>query len=480
MVRPPSPARTLLAYVLMLAATVGLFLFVRSHGEALPSPAAVAAPASAAPVASTANDLGLAHVLLAIAAIVVVARLVGRAFERFLRQPPVMGEIVAGILLGPSFFGALSPRGYAFLLPASAVPQLRLVAQIGVALFMFLVGLELDPRELRKSSHTTLAISHTSILAPFALGSTLALVLFPIYGRAGTSFTVFALFIGVSMSVTAFPVLARILTDRRLQQTRVGATAIAAAAAGDVTAWCLLAFVSGLARGQASRGARTIALMALYVAVMIVVVRPIARWLAAREESTSTRGSPTTLAMVLALLFASASATEWIGLHSLFGAFFFGALLPHEGKLAERVRSQLHDVVVVLLLPIFFAFTGMRTQFGLVSTAADGLLCAAIIGVATVGKFGGSLAAARFGGFSWGESSAIGVLMNTRGLMELIVLDVGLDMGVLSPTLFAMLVLMALVTTFATTPVLDLLSRTGSAARSLGLGRAPAPNPPSE
>jgi Kef-type K+ transport system membrane component KefB len=354
-------------------------------------------------------------------------------------------------------------------MPQEAAPYLGIVAKIGVVLFMFLVGLQLDASPLRRHSHSTLAISHASILAPFTLGAALALVIYPIYATGSTSFTVFSLFLGVSMSVTAFPVLARILTDRRIQNTPLGVTAIACAAVDDATAWCLLAFVSGVATAQLGSAVTTFGLAALYVVVMFVAVRPVARWLAAREERTAGPVSSTVLAIVVGLMLLSAVATESIGIHALFGAFLFGALIPHDGRLAAQLRARMEDIVVVLLLPIFFAFTGMRTQIGLLATPMDWLFCGVIIVVATAGKFGGSFVAARLSGLGWRESSAIGVLMNTRGLMELIVLNVGLDMGILSPTLFAMLVIMALVTTFSTTPALQLIMGRH------GLAGAPAP-----
>jgi Kef-type K+ transport system membrane component KefB len=344
-------------------------------------------------------------------------------------------------------------------LPSEAAPHLKIVANIGVVLFMFLVGLELDTRLLRGTAHATLAISHASIIAPFLLGSALALLLYPVYSNQGVSFLVFALFIGVSMSVTAFPVLARILSDRRLSTTPLGATALACAAADDATAWCLLAVVSGVASAQLGNAWLTMGLVVGYVTIMIFAVRPIAVWIAAREDRKPGSVSPTMLAIVFAMLLLSAVTTETIGIHALFGAFLFGAVIPHDARLAEQLRVRIEDLVSVLLLPIFFAFTGMRTRIGLVSSSYDWLMCGAIIAIATLGKFGGTTIAGRAAGLRWSDASALGILMNTRGLMELIVLNVGLDMGVLSPTLFAMLVLMALVTTFATTPLLGLVNR---------------------
>jgi Kef-type K+ transport system membrane component KefB len=466
---------TIAAYVLMLLVAMGLYLGpVRGAGDALVAPPA---PDAAGVVTAAAHSSLLWHVLLALAVIVVSARALGAVFERFLEQPPVMGEIVAGLLLGPSALGAISPDAAAFLLPAEVAPYLGIVAKIGVVLFMFLVGLELDARLLRGSSHATMAISHASIVAPFFFGSVLALALYPRYGNAGVSFTTFSLFVGVSMSVTAFPVLARILSDRRIQHTPLGVTAIACAAVDDVTAWCLLALVSGVATAQLDGTLVTLVSVLVYLAGMLLVARPLLAALASREEKKTGPVSLDVLAIVFAALLLSAVATEAMGIHALFGAFLVGALLPHEGRLATEVRHRMEDVVVVLLLPVFFAFTGMRTQIGLVSSAGDWLMVGAVIGVATLGKLGGTLAAARFSGLGWRESAGLGILMNTRGLMELIVLNVGLDMHVLSPTLFAMMVLMALATTFATSPIFAWITRGLPSLRPRGSSPGTVPSP---
>jgi Kef-type K+ transport system membrane component KefB len=399
----------------------------------------------------------LAQVLFALAIIVVLARVVGALVQRFLRQPAVMGEIVAGMLLGPSVLGALAPRVQAAIFPDAVSPSLNIVAKIGVVLFMFLVGLELDPKLFRGQGRVTLTIAQASIVVPFLLGSALALPLFSRYAYAGTSFTVFALFLGVSLSVTAFPVLARILTERKLGQTAPGIIALGCAAINDAVAWCLLALASGVATSRVEEAGVTVLSVVAFVLVMVLVIRPVARWLAAREERSTGPVSPTVLALVFGLMLLSAVATESIGIHALFGAFLFGVVVPHDGRLAEQIRVRTEDVVVVLFLPVFFAFNGLRTHLGLVSSAQDWAALAAIIAVATVGKLGGSALTARALGLGWREATTIGVLMNTRGLMELIVLNVGLDLGVLSPTLFAMLVVMALVTTFLTSPLLELL-----------------------
>ncbi len=450
---PPDRLRTYVIYAAMLAAGVGVYFLVRSLGEGLEAPAPPAGARGPGPVA---HSNVFAQLLLALAVITLLARFVGGVFRRYLHQPPVIGEIVAGLMLGPSLLGAISPAAYEIVMPLSMAPHLGVVSKIGVVLFMFLVGLELDTKLLRGNTHTTIAISHASIVAPFLLGALLALGLYPLYSTSDVSFTVFSLFLGVSLSVTAFPVLARILHDRRVQHTRLGATALACAAVDDVTAWTLLALVAGIATAQVTGAAWTLAWVAVYVAVMFVVVKPlIARFAAAQEQKSALSHTP--LAIVFVALLLSAFATEAIGIHALFGAFLLGAMLPHEGKLAEGIRARLEDVVIVLFLPSFFAFTGMRTQIGLVNTAQDWLVCGLILLVATLGKFGGTFLAARLTGLNARRSAALGILMNTRGLMELIVLNLGLDLGVISPTIFTMLVLMALITTFMTTPILDLL-----------------------
>lgn len=433
-------------YAAALVLTVVAILALRRAGTGL-----VAHGTPAVTTAGAAPDV-LGLVLRSIAIVVVVARFVGRAFERWLGQPAVSGEIVAGLLLGPSVLGAVWPAAQAFVLPAAAAPHLGMVAKLGVVLFMFLVGLELDPGVLRGRAHTTLAVAHASMLVPFLAGAALALGLFGRYGVPGTSFTVFSLFLGVSMAVTAFPVLARILAARGWSSTPLGATALACAAVGDASAWVLLAFVSGVARSALGAAARTALLVVAHGLAVALVARPLVERLAAREERREGPVSPTVLAVVFGGMLLSAVATEAIGIHALFGAFVFGALVPHDGRLAAQIRSRTEDLVVVLLLPVFFAFTGMRTHVGLVSTGADLAWFAAIVGVASFGKIAGTFGAARLLGVPRREAGILGVLMNTRGLMELVVLDVGLEMGVLSPTLFTMLVGMAVLTTL-TTPV---------------------------
>ncbi|HVJ81247.1 MAG TPA: cation:proton antiporter, partial [Planctomycetia bacterium] len=289
------------------------------------------------------------------------------------------------------------------------------------------------------------------------LGAALSLALYPTLARPGVPFLSFALFMGIAMAITAFPVLARILTDRGMERTELGVVALGCAAADDVTAWCLLALIVGVARSEVSGALLVAAEAASFIAFMVFVARPyFARW-SARLDASPGPLSPTAIAGVFLAVLLSAMTTEAIGIHALFGAFLFGAIVPHDGRIAREFGAKLKDVVTVLLLPAFFAYTGMRTQIGLVSGGENWLWCAAIVLVATAGKFGGTLIAARATGQSWRHAAALGALMNTRGLMELIALNIGLDLGVISPTLFAMMVVMALVTTAATSPAVNLL-----------------------
>lgn len=392
----------------------------------------------------------LPSLLLALAAVVLVGRLLGVLFRRA-GQPPVIGEVVGGILLGPSFLGLLSPETYRFLLPSEIAPLLSVVAQIGVIIYMFLIGLELNPELLRNRVKATLVISTSSILLPFLLGVGLAVFIYDELSPSNVPFTPFALFLGLSMSVTAFPVLARILNDIGLARTPLGTIALTCAAFEDIAAWCLLAFVVGFVNAAAGSALFVAVLTVGFASLMLVVVRPIiARLVAGLEERSPTQGN---VAVVLVGLLMSAWTTEVIGIHAVFGAFIFGAIIPHQSSLARTLHQNLESLTI-LLLPAFFAFTGMRTEIGLLSGRYEWVVCAIIIAVATTGKWGGAVVGARLTALSWRESSALGVLVNTRGLMELIVLNVGLELGVISQTLFTMMVLMALITTIATTPLL--------------------------
>lgn len=440
-------------YAGMVAGAIAIFAAIEAMGRMLSAPERNG-PINFGSLNAGTTDV-LTHVLLALVIIILAARSLGALFKK-IHQPEVIGEVIAGIALGPSLLGRFAPAASKFILPSSVAPYLSIISSVGVILYMFLVGMELDTQLLRRKVHASVAVSHASIITPFLLGSLLALWLYPRYSSHDVPFSVFALFMGVSMSVTAFPVLARILTDRGMHKTRMGTIALACAAVDDVTAWCLFALVVSIAAAKPGRVLLTVGLTILFIFGVFKFVQPAMKWLV-RKRARAGRTTQGTMVIVFVALLLAALATDAIGIHALFGAFLLGAVIPHDSALARDVGSKIRDLVIVLLLPAFFAFTGMRTQIGLVNGTSQWLACALIILVASAGKFGGSSLAARIAGLSWRQSASLGVLMNTRGLMELIVLNVALDLGAIAPTLFAMLVLMAIVTTVATTPVLHLL-----------------------
>jgi Kef-type K+ transport system membrane component KefB len=437
--------RTAIGYTLLLLATIAAFLLIRAQGETLVAPPALPAGHEAP------GDDALRQVLTALAAVVIAGRLAARLLAR-IGQPPVIGEVVAGILLGPSLIGE---KASSLVLPASAAPVLGVIAQLGIILYMFIVGLQLNAGLVRRRAQSVVATSHASICLPFVLGALLALYLYPRLSNQGVSFTSFALFLGVAMSITAFPVLARILSDRGLNGTELGVLALSCAAIDDVTAWCLLAFVVGVAQARIGDGLLVAAWTVAYIAVMLGLARPALRRLTAAHEGE--RLPPGAVALIFVALLLSALTTELIGIHAIFGAFLLGAVIPHDSALARAFSAQLESIVTVLLLPAFFAFTGMRTRLDLVAGADQWMSCGLLIVVATLGKFGGTVLAARLTGQGLRDAACLGALMNTRGLMELIVVNIGLDLGVISPALFSMLVLMALVTTVMAAPILEML-----------------------
>lgn len=443
----PASLKSWLLYGLMSLTTVALFFLIRSQGEGFTASAAAPPPALTSPGSGT-----FLHLLLALAAIIVLGRILSRLFVH-LSQPPVIGEVVAGILLGPSLVG---PQLSALVLPPSVGPSLGVIAQLGVVLYMFVVGVELNPALLKRRAQATLIISHASIFVPFLMGAGLALYLYPRYSNGSVSFTSFALFIGVAMAITAFPVLARILTDYRIARTRLGVLALSCAAIGDVTAWCLLAFVIGVAKAEMGQGL-TVAAGALgYILFMYLAGRPLMAWITRRcEHDAGSAEFAVTLIFVALLL--SALATEAIGIHAIFGAFLLGCVIPCDSAVARALTQRLESVVTVLLLPAFFAYTGMRTRLDLLTQPSDWLICGMIVLAATLGKSGGAYAAARLTGLGSRNAAMLGTLMNTRGLMELIVLNVGLELKVITPALFSIMVFMALVTTALTSPVLRYL-----------------------
>lgn len=462
--KSPTPRSNFAAlYVLLLLGGFLALWGVRSIGVGLSAPAPPAdlvVVGEASPEAHKQVDVVL-HVLITLSAVISLGYFLSIILRRF-GQPPVIGEVIAGILLGPSVLGTFSPESMHVLIPARDVdPEgrvlaaLQTIAQLGIVLYMFLVGLELNTLKLRRQAGAAIAISHASIVFPFVLGAVLSLWLYPRLSDSSVSFTSFSLFQGVAMSITAFPVLARILKDRKLAQTDLGVMALGCAATDDVTAWCLLALVVGVAKSQLDNALYVTLGTFLFVVVMFLVIRPLmmrlTRWSERREDSELP------VAILFVSVLSAAIATEAIGIHAVFGPFLLGALIPHDSRIARELEHKLHDVVTVLLLPAFFAITGMNTRIDLISGWTNWGFCFAIFAVATLGKFGGTLVAARMTGHDWRISTALGVLMNTRGLMELIVLNIGLGLGVISPTLFAMMVLMALGTTIMTSPLLGMV-----------------------
>jgi Kef-type K+ transport system membrane component KefB len=390
-----------------------------------------------------------------IGVILIVARIVGWLFSK-LHQPRVIGEMVAGILLGPSLLGWVAPGASAALFPQASLGYLNALSQVGLLLFMFLVGLELDLEQLRKLGRAAVTTSLASIIAPFILGFLLAIYLYPRLSDQSVNFIGFALFMSIAMSITAFPVLARILTERNLLRSSVGAVAITCAAVDDVMAWIILAGIIVLIRSSSLPLPLWMMLAGLgvFVLLMLVVVRRALRRLVPLYER---QGELThdILAVVLLVVMASGWMTEFLGVHALFGAFLAGAVMPRHHELSRDLWRRCEALVVTLLLPLFFAFTGLRSSFFLISGAQMWFYCAVIIALAIIGKLFGALASARINGMSWREATAVGVLMNTRGLVELVILNIGLDLGILSQTLFSIMVLMALVTTFMTSPLLS-------------------------
>jgi Kef-type K+ transport system membrane component KefB len=399
----------------------------------------------------------LSILLTQIIVILIFAGLFRRLF-RWMAQPPVMGEMVAGIVLGPSVLGLLFPQAMAFLFPAESLETLRMLSQIGVVIFMFLVGMELDIQHLREKGTAAVMISHASMIVPFLLGSALSIFLYRDLASPGTSFHAFALFIGVAMSITAFPVLARILEDRNLTNTHLGAIAITCAAVGDVTAWCILALVVALVKATGVEiSVITIILTLSFAGAMFFLVRPqLARVI---KEPDSQLHRRRLIPLILAFLLACALVTETIGIHALFGAFLAGVVMPPSTEFRIFLKDKLEAFGSYALLPLFFVFTGLRTQVGLLTDLNDWLMCGVIVLVAIAGKLGGTMMMARWTGMTWSQSFAIGTLMNTRGLVELVVLNIGYDLGILSGRIFAMMVLMALVTTFMTGPLLSLVKQ---------------------
>ncbi len=398
----------------------------------------------------------LAILLAQIVTIILVARFFGLICKK-IGQPSVIGEIIAGVVLGPSFFGSYLPEFSVLLFPTTSLDNLKFLSQIGLIFFMFVVGMELDLKVLRNKAKEAVIISHASIIIPFTLGLVLAYTIYTDFAPKGIEFISFGLFLGIAMSITAFPVLARIVQERGLQKTKIGAMVITCAAADDITAWCLLAGVIAIVKaGSITSSLYIIVLSFIYVVAMIKLVRPFLRRIGNMYDTAEKITKPVVAIFFLTLLISS-YLTEIIGIHALFGAFVAGVIMPDNMKFRKMFIEKIEDVSLVVLLPLFFVFTGLRTEIGLLNTPELWKVCGLIILVAVVGKFIGSALAAKFVGQNWRDSLTIGALMNTRGLMELVVLNIGFDLGVLTKEVFAMMVIMALATTFMTGPALNLI-----------------------
>ncbi|WP_395045793.1 cation:proton antiporter [Flavobacterium sp.] len=399
----------------------------------------------------------LAILLGQIITIIIVARFFGWIFKK-IGQPSVIGEIIAGIFLGPSVVGMYFPEFSLALFPTESLGNLQFLSQIGLILFMFVIGMELDLKVLKNKANEAVVISHASIVIPFALGISLAYFVYYKFAPQGVEFLSFSLFMGIAMSITAFPVLARIVQERGIHKTKLGSIVITCAAADDITAWCLLAVVIAIVKaGTFESSLYVIGLAIFYVLLMLFLVKPFFKRVGDLYSNNENLSKPVVAIFFLTLILSS-YATEVIGIHALFGAFMTGVIMPDVSKFRNIFIEKVEDVALILLLPLFFVFTGLRTQIGLINDPYLWKITGFIILVAVVGKFVGSALAAKFVGQNWKDSLTIGALMNTRGLMELVVLNIGYDLGVLTSEMFTMMVIMALVTTFMTGPALDLIN----------------------
>jgi Kef-type K+ transport system membrane component KefB len=433
------------ALVVLPVAAVAVFLAAGHARSAI----AAGHPAAASTVA---------RLLLAVAVIVGVCAAVGVLCRR-IGQPPVVGEIATGIVLGPSVFGAVWPAGYVTLFGPAVTRQIDTLAQLGVVLFVFVAGLELSPRLLRGKGDVALVVSHVSIAVPFLFGVALAVPAFPVFAPAHVGFLPFALFLGVSMSITALPVMARILADRGMYRSHVGVVALTSALVDDVTAWTMLVLVVAMTRGHTpGEVLAMIALTATFAAAVLLVVP----WTSARLGSRM-EGTALLVPVSVGVALLCAAATDRIGVHAIFGAFLLGIACPADHPAFTAVRERVGGITTTLLLPLFFAYSGLRTDLRSIGTDPRlWLWCVVILAFATAGKLGAAALAARTIGVAWRPALSIGALMNCRGLTELVILNVGLELGVLNPSLFTIMVLMALGSTAMTAPLLGLLGRVRS------------------
>ncbi|HLO58886.1 MAG TPA: cation:proton antiporter [Bacteroidales bacterium] len=453
--------KTILIYVLFIGFfTLLIFIFLKG-GKKLESQDAVKSVQTGwnffdSFLSNLAHPLSV--LLLQIASIILVARLLSWICKK-LDQPAVIGEIAAGIVLGPSLLGLYFPGIFNTLFPESSFSNLQFLSQIGLILFMFVIGMELDLKVLKNQANEAVVVSHVSIIFPFTLGIGLAYFLYNTFAPIGVPFLSFGLFLGISMSITAFPVLARIVQEKGIHKTPVGTIAITCAAVDDITAWSLLAMVIAIVKaGSFLSSLTTIAMAIVYVVFILKLVKPFLKRIGDLHASRDNLSKPI-VAIFFLVLIGSAYLTEIIGIHALFGAFMAGVIMPDNQKFKQILIDKIEDVALVLLLPLFFVYTGLRTQIGLLNDFRLWIMCGLIVSVAVIGKFGGSTIAARIMGQRWKESLTIGALMNTRGLVELVALNIGYDLGVLNAEMFTMLVIMALITTVMTAPSLALIEK---------------------
>jgi Kef-type K+ transport system membrane component KefB len=400
------------------------------------------------------------QLILSIGIVLLAARVFGWIFQR-IGQPRVVGEMTAGIFLGPSLFGRFLPDAFAFVFPSSSLPAITVLSQLGLLLFMFVVGLEVDLNRILAQRRAVVLISNVSILLPLALGVGLARRLYPQFAGEHVAFFTFALFIGTAMSITAFPVLARILKERNLLGTTLGSMAISCAAIDDISAWLLLAVLTAMVHSAQSwrHFTFTLFLLVIFVAVMLVPIRRAASFLESRYQKNG--ASTQFISSLVLFLLAASWTTERLGVHALFGAFMAGLVMPRNERMIADMVDRIESLSLALLLPLFFALTGLRTRIDLLTDKSIWGYAAAIIATAVVGKLAGAAFTARATGMKWKDSFSLGVLMNTRGLVELVILNAGLDLGILSPALFTMMVVMALTTTFMTSPLLSAMKIRG-------------------
>lgn len=452
-------------YILLLFSFSGLIYFILQQGslleygkiiESFPGDSTIRGHFSNIDLKSMPHPL--ATLLLQITMIIFVTRVFNHLLKK-IRQPLVISEIVAGIFLGPSFLGLYFPELFSFLFPADSLNNLDLISQLGLIFFLFIVGMDLNLDLLKKKKKEAIIVSQASIIIPFTLGIGFAYFIYQDFAPHNVRFISYSLFIGVAMSITAFPVLARIVQERGLSKTKLGAVVITCAAIDDITAWCLLAVTIAIANSESMTGSiLTISLSIIYIIVMLKFIKPFLKKVGDTYSNKEGLSKPI-VAIFFVTLFLSSYCTELIGIHSLFGAFMAGIVMPDKSSFRNVFIEKIEDVSFIILLPVFFVSIGLRTQIGLLNDLYLWEIIIWIILVAVVGKFIGSSLSAKLSGETWRESLSIGALMNTRGLMELVVLKIGLDLGILDDQVFAMFVIMSLITTFMTNPVLDFINR---------------------